>query len=81
MAHPTRLSRGGSMTSSRLAARLPMLGEMMVPLSVSEEQEAEAKAWRMVAEDLAKGYRDKDTIRLHGGLADFDELVEFYGEK
>jgi len=35
----------------------------------------------MVAEDLAKGYRDLDTIRLHGGLADFDELVKSYGEK
>jgi hypothetical protein len=69
------------MTGSRMAARLPMLGEMMVPISVSEELEAEARAWRMVAEDIAKGYRDLDTIRLHGGLADFDELVELYGEK
>ena len=69
------------MTGSRMAARLPMLGELMVPLPISESYEAEAKAWRMVAEDLAKGYRNKDTIRLHGGLADFDELVEFYGEK
>jgi hypothetical protein len=68
-------------TGSRMNARFAMLGEMMVPLSVSEEQEAEAKAWRMVAEDIAKGYRDKDTIRLHGGLADFDGLVEMYGEK
>jgi len=58
-----------------------MLGELMVPLSVSEEYEAEARAWRMVAEDLANGYRDKDTIRLHGGLADFDELVKSYSEK
>jgi hypothetical protein len=69
------------MTGSRLAIRFAMLGEMMVPLSVSEEYEAEARAWRMVAEDIVKGYRDKDTIRLHGGLADFDELVEQYGEK
>ena len=69
------------MTESRMAARFAMVGEKMVPLSVSEDIEAEARAWRMVAEDLAKGYRDKDTIRLHAGLADFDELVEFYGEK
>jgi cupin superfamily acireductone dioxygenase involved in methionine salvage len=69
------------MTGSRLSKRFPMVGELMVPLPVSESYEAEAKAWRMVAEDLAKGYRNKDTIRLHGGLADFDELVEFYGEK
>lgn len=69
------------MTESRMAARLAMVGKMMVPLSVSEAYEAEAKAWRMVAEDLAKGYRDADTIRLHGGLADYDELVEEYGVK
>ena len=69
------------MTESRMAARFALVGEKMVPLSVSEDIEAEARAWRMVAEDLAKGYRDKDTIRLHGGLADFDELVEFYGSK
>jgi len=69
------------MTGSRLSKRFRMVGELMVPLPVSESYEAEAKAWRMVAEDLAKGYRNKDTIRLHGGLADFDELVEFYGEK
>jgi hypothetical protein len=69
------------MTSSRLSARFAMVGEMMVPLSVSEELEAEARAWRMVAEDIVKGYRDLDTIRLHGGLADFDDLVEQYGEK
>ena len=69
------------MTGSRMAARLPMLGELMVPLPISESYEAEAKAWRMVAEDIARGYRNLDTIRLHGGLADFDELVEFYGEK
>ena len=69
------------MTESRMAARFAMVGEKMVPLSVSEDIEAEARAWRMVAEDLAKGYRDKDTIRLHGGLADYDEMVDFYGEK
>jgi len=69
------------MTGSRLSARLPMLGELMVPLSVSEAYEAEARAWRMVAEDLAKGYRDKDTIKLRGGLADFDELAKSYAEK
>jgi hypothetical protein len=69
------------MTESRMAARFAMVGEMMVPLATSEEIEAEARAWRMIAEDLAKGYRDKDTIRLHGGLADFDEMVEFYGVK
>ena len=69
------------MTESRISARPALVGEHMVPLSVSEDIEAEARAWRMVAEDLAKGYRDKDTIRLHGGLADFDEMVEFYGEK
>jgi len=69
------------MTGSRMAARLPMLGELMVPLPISESYEAEAKAWRMVAEDIARGYRNLDTIRLHGGLADFEELVEFYGEK
>jgi len=69
------------MTGSRLSKRFPMVGELMVPLPVSESYEAEAKAWRMVAEDIARGYRNKDTIRLHGGLADFDELVEFYGEK
>jgi len=69
------------MTGSRMAARLPMLGELMVPLPISESYEAEARAWRMVAEDIARGYRNLDTIRLHGGLADFDELVEFYGEK
>lgn len=69
------------MTESRMAAWFAMVGEMMVPLATSEEMEAEAKAWRMVAEDLAKGYRDKDTIRLHGGLADYDELVEFYDAK
>ena len=69
------------MTESRMAARFAMVGEMMVPLATSEDIEAEARAWRMVAEDLAKGYRDKDTIRLYGGLADYDEMVEFYGEK
>jgi hypothetical protein len=53
----------------------------MVPLATSEDIEAEARAWRMIAEDLAKGYRETDTIRLHGGLADFDEMVEFYGSK
>jgi hypothetical protein len=58
-----------------------MVGELMVPLPISEAYEAEARAWKMVAEDIVKGYRDKDTIRLHGGLADFDELVEMYGEK
>jgi len=68
-------------TGSRMSARFAMVGEMMVPLSVSEAYEAEARAWRMVAEDIAKGYRDLDTIRLHSGLADFNELVEFYGEK
>ena len=68
-------------TGSRMSARFAMVGELMVPLPVSESYEAEARAWRMVAEDLAKGYKNKDTIRLHGGLADFDELVEFYGEK
>ena len=69
------------MTESLMAARFAMVGEKMVPLSVSEDIEAEARAWRMIAEDLAKGYRDKDTIRLHGGLADYDEMVEFYGVK
>ena len=69
------------MTESRMAARFAFVGEMMVPLATAEKIEAEARAWRMVAEDLAKGYRDKDTIRLHGGLADFDEMVEFYGSK
>jgi hypothetical protein len=68
-------------TGSRMSARFAMVGEMMVPLAISEAYEAEARAWRMVAEDLAKGYRDLDTIRLHGGLADFDDLVEMYGEK
>lgn len=68
-------------TGSRMNARFAMVGELMVPLPISESYEAEARAWRMVAEDLARGYRDKDTIRLHGGLADFNELVEFYGEK
>jgi hypothetical protein len=72
---------GGTVTESRMAARFAMVGEMMVPLSVSEDIEAEARAWRMVAEDLAKGYRKPDTIRLHGGLADYDEMVEFYGAK
>ena len=69
------------MTESRMAARFAMVGEMMVPLATSEDIEAEARAWRMIAEDLAKGYRGKDTIRLHGGLADYDEMVEFYGVK
>jgi hypothetical protein len=69
------------MTESRMAARFALVGEKMVPLATSEDIEAEARAWRMIAEDLAKGYRDKDTIRLHGGLADFDEMVEFYGSK
>ncbi len=69
------------MTGSHMSARFAMVGEMMVPLSISESYEAEARAWRMVAEDIARGYRDLDTIRLHGGLADFEELVEFYGEK
>ena len=71
------------MTESRMAARFAMVGEMMVPLATAEKIEAEARAWRMVAEDLAKGYREtrRDTIRLHAGLADFDELVEFYGSK
>jgi hypothetical protein len=64
-----------------MSARFAMVGEMMVPLPISESYEAEARAWRMVAEDIARGYRDKDTIRLHGGLADYDELVEQYGEK
>ncbi|MBJ7396499.1 MAG: hypothetical protein JHC76_10685 [Akkermansiaceae bacterium] len=68
-------------TGSRMSARFAMVGEMMVPLPISESYEAEARAWRMVAEDIAKGYRDLDTIRLHSGLADFNELVEFYGEK
>ena len=69
------------MTESRMAARFAMVGEMMVPLATSEDIEAEARAWRMVAEDLAKGYRKPDTIRLHAGLADYDELVELYGSK
>ena len=69
------------MTESRMAARFAMVGEMMVPLATAEKIEAEARAWRMVAEDLAKGYREADTIRLHGGLADYDELVEFYDAK
>ena len=69
------------MTGSRMNARFAMVGELMVPLPISESYEAEARAWRMVAEDIARGYRDKDTIRLHGGLADYDELVEKYGEK
>jgi hypothetical protein len=64
-----------------MAARFAMVGEMMVPLATSEDIEAEARAWRMVAEDLANGYRKPDTIRLHGGLADYDELVELYGVK
>jgi hypothetical protein len=81
MADSPRLSRGGSMTGSRFNARFAMVGELMVPLPISESYEAEARAWKMVAEDIVKGYRDKDTIRLHGGLADFDELVEKYGEK
>jgi hypothetical protein len=68
------------MTGSRFNARFATIGELMVPLPISESYEAEARAWRMVAEDLANGYRDKDTIKLHGGLADFDELVEQYGE-
>jgi len=68
-------------TGSRMNARFAMVGELMVPLSVSESYEAEARAWRMVAEDIARGYRDKDTIKLHGGLADFDELMKSYGEK
>ena len=69
------------MTESRISARPALVGEHMVPLSVSEDIEAEARAWRMIAEDLVKGYRETDTIRLHAGLADFDELVEFYGSK
>ncbi len=69
------------MTGSRLNARFAMVGELMVPLAISESYEAEARAWRMVAEDIARGYRDLDTIRLHSGLADFDELVKSYGEK
>ena len=69
------------MTESRISARPALVGEHMVPLATAEDIEAEARAWRMIAEDLAKGYRDKDTIRLHGGLADFDEMVEFYGVK
>ena len=68
-------------TGSRMSARFATVGELMVPLPISESYEAEARAWRMVAEDIAKGYRDLDTIRLHSGLADFNELVEFYGEK
>jgi len=62
------------MTGSRMNARFATVGELMVPLAISESYEAEARAWRMVAEDLAKGYKNKDTIRLHGALADFDEL-------
>ncbi len=69
------------MTGSRMSARFAMVGELMVPLAISESYEAEAKAWRMVAEDIARGYRDLDTIRLHGGLADFDELVKSYDSK
>lgn len=69
------------MTESRISARPALVGEHMVPLATSEEIEAQARAWRMVAEDLAKGYRDKDTIRLYGGLADYDALVELYGVK
>ena len=69
------------MSESRMAARFAMVGEMMVPLSVSEGIEAEARAWRMVAEDLAKGYLEFDNIKFKSGLADFDALVEFYGIK
>ena len=69
------------MTESRMAARFATIGEMMVPLSVSEDIEAEARAWRMVAEDLAKGYLEFDNIKFKSGLADFDALVEFYGVK
>ena len=68
-------------TESRISARPALVGEMMVPLTVSEELEAEARAWRMVAEDLAKGYLEFDNIKFRSGLADFDALVEFYGIK
>ena len=68
-------------TESRISARPALVGEHMVPLSVSEEIEAEARAWRMVAEDLANGYREFDNIKFRSGLADFDEMVEFYGIK
>jgi hypothetical protein len=50
----------------------------MVPLAVSEELEDEARAWRMVAQDLAKGYREFDRVKFQSGLADYDSLVEFY---
>jgi hypothetical protein len=52
----------------------------MVPLSISEGFEAEAKAWRMVAQDLAQGYSGSDNIQFQSGLADYEELVEYYGK-
>ena len=69
------------MTESRISARPALVGEHMVPLSVSEDIESEARVWRMVAEDLANGYREFDGIKFRSGLADYDALVEFYGSK
>lgn len=68
------------MTDSRINARPALVGEHMVPLSISEGFEAEAKAWRMVAQDLAQGYSGSDNIQFQSGLADYDELVEYYGK-
>ncbi len=65
-------------TESRISARPALVDEHMVPLSVSEELEAEARAWKMVAQDLAKGYREFDHVKFQSGLADYDALVEFY---
>lgn len=67
------------MTESRISARPALVGEHMVPFTVSEELEAKARAWRMVAEDLANGYREFDNIKFKSGLADYDDLIEFYG--
>ena len=65
-------------TESRISARPALVDEHMVPLAVSEELEDEARAWRMVAQDLAKGYREFDRVKFQSGLADYDSLVEFY---
>lgn len=66
------------MTDSRINARPALVGEHMVPLTISEGFEAEAKAWRMVAQDLVRGYSKCDNIQFQSGLADYESLVEYY---
>lgn len=68
------------LTHSRANARFATVGEMMVPISISESVEAEASAWKMCADDLYAGIKTQNTILLYGALADYESLKETYGK-